>query len=447
MESVQIAQTVQTVQTAQTYPTNIKNAKHHDYKYWKTKPMQKIGDISYVSQNIEQNLKNRKVYSGLEQLKLPESMKWINIDINNVRDKNMLDKVSLFLRTNYLTDETTNNTTGETTNDTDKFSLNYTSDFLKWSIGVDNICLAIVTKKSETICGFISASFRKITVFETTKKFAVVDFLCSHPVYKTKGIAQILIDEMIRQIVNEKDIHQGCFCTDRWIPSPVSTIRMYNRPINYIKLQKYEYIDLEFMKPILKRNPEKIQKLFDLVGPIDENIIPMTEDHLTQVYKLYNIFMSRCNICINYTIDELKYYLLFNNTDIVKSYVYIGSDGAVIDFFSYYKLNTIIKNERESINAGYLFLYSCNMSNGKFIQNIIKTIKNDNIDVFNVLDTLIIPDTIFSKKVDLCDESDDESFTESYQYGFLKSSVKKHLNFFNWKCPTVKSDLIFWPQI
>jgi hypothetical protein len=103
-----------------------------------------------------------------------------------------------------------------------------------------------------------------------------------------------------------------------------------------------------------------------------------------------------------------------------------------------------IKNETELINAGYLFLYSCNMSTGRFIQDVIKTMKQDNIDVLNVTDTMIIPEIIYSQQLSIDENSDDESFAKSYQYGFLKGSGKIHLNFFNWKCPVIKSDRLSW---
>lgn len=415
-----------TEQIKQTHPYSFNEAKKHNYSYWKTKPVANFGEISLVSQNIESNLENRKVYASDEEIKLPESMKWVSVDINN---NESLSNVSKFLQTYYSTD------------DSDNFSYDYTNDFLKWAIGNDNICLTIVSKKSNAICGFISASFKKITVFEATKKFAVVNFLCAHPLYRTKNIAQTLIDEITRRTV-KSGIQQGCFATQRLVPTPITTLRYYNRPTNYVKLQKYGFIDLEMMKPEKKRDPEKMQKMFDVVG--DCGYIPMTLEHIEQVYKIYNTFINRYNIYVNYTLEDLSNNLL-GNTNVVKSFVCVNNENIVTDFFSYYKLNYSVKNQTDKINVGYLFLYSCNMSTGKFIEGIIKTMKNNNIDLLNVRDTMIIPDIIYSQQLSVDENSDDESFTKSYQHGFLKGSEKLHLNFFNWKCPVIKSHQLSWP--
>lgn len=414
------------MENQQNYPTTLTQAKKHEYKYWKTKPVTSLENPSYISQNIEKNLENRKVYASNDEIKIPDSMRWEKIDIS---DKNMMDKISEFLQKHYLID------------DTGKFILHYTTEFLQWAIGKDNICLAIISKKTNSVCGFVSASFKILTVFEATKKFAVVDFLCAHPIYRSKNIAQILIDEIVRQIV-KTGVHQGCFTTDRWIPTPTSSMRFYHRPLNYLKLQKYGFTDLELMKPEKNRNPEKIQKQFNLVGTA--KCVPMTLDHINQVFQLYNIYISKYNIYTKYTLEELTHYLLSSN-QIVNSYVYLDSENNVTDFFSYYKLSSAVVNTEEKINAGYLFLYATtSILESKLMNDIMLVMKNDNIDVLNVTDVMSVSDIIYSDKLNVDVESDDESFVKSYQHGFLKGSGKIHLNFFNWKCPTVTSDKISW---
>ncbi len=427
LQNLQPSQSIhQTQENSQSsYPKRAKEAKNHDYTYWKTKPVTQLDEQSFVSQNIEHNLENRKVYASNDEIKLPESMKWIKVDTNNIE---VMNNISKFLRTYYSTD------------DSEKFTFNYTTEFLQWAIGSDNICLAIVSKKNNAICGFISASFKTITVFESSKRFAVVNFLCSHPIYRTKNIAQTLIDEIVRQIV-KTGVHQGCFTTERWIPTPTSTLRFYHRPLNYIKLQKYGFTDLEMMKHESKKNPEKIQKQFDITEKM--SCIPMTLDHMEQVHKIYISYINKYNIYTNYTVQELTHNLL-GNTNIVKSFVYIDKDNNVTDFFSYYKLSSAILNETAFINVGYLFLYSCNMNSSKLIMDAMRAMKLDDVDVLNTTDTMIIPELIYTDNLATGEDSEDESFIKSYQYGFLKGSGKIHLNFFNWKCPAITSDKVCW---
>lgn len=410
-----------------TYPTTINEGKKYTYNFWKNKPVNNFNEISTLSQQIEVDLTKRKVYGSDEPIKLPDSMKWVEINTN---DDQSLENISKFLKTYYLIDKS------------GKFKLDYTRNFLKWVLGDNSIAIAIESKKNNAICGFVSASFKNLTVFETTKKFAIVNFLCAHPIYRKKKIAFTLIDEIVRRIV-KNDVHQGCFTTERCVPSPITTIRFYHRPINYIKLQKYGFTDLEEGKLETEKNPEKIQNLFTIKGCIPKNYIKMTENHIGQVHNLYNIYINRYNIYINYTTDDFKKLLLNNN--IVCSYVHLNNDGIVDDFISYYKLNYFMDNTVDIINAGYLFLYTCNITyNCDFIENILKLMANDNIDILNTTDTMIIPETIYTKNVNICNDSDDESFSDSYQFGFLKGSGKIHFNFFNWKCPEIKTTQISW---
>lgn len=412
------------------YPTTINEGKQYKYNFWKNKPVQNFDEISHYSQNIEDDLKNRKVYASEEPIKLPATMKWMEIDLNN--DQQM-EVIAEFLRKHYLID-----TTG-------KFKLEYTKEFLKWALGNNGILIAIVFEKNNALCGCVGASFQHLTVFETKNKlFGNVNFLCSHPVYRGKKIAFTLIDEIARRIV-QKDIQQACFTTERCIPSPVTTLRFYHRPLNYVKLNKFGFTDLELDKTPDNKDPVKMQKTIEVDKKIPDNYIPMQEEHIFVVHKLYNSFVSRYNIHVNYTMDELKNLLLNNN--IVKSYVVLNKNKEVVDFVSYYRLNYFMNGENEKINASYLFLYSCeNEIGSKLIENILKISYCNDMDIFNVVDTGMISDIIFSES-ELDNDSEDESFTKTYNLLFLKGSGKLHLNMFNWKCERVKSKYVFYTPL
>lgn len=408
------------------YPTNLTTAKTHNYNYWKSKPVKSFDEETISSENIEPNLENRKVYSSNSPIKLPNTMTWVKIDVDNIEAMNV---VSQFLNSYYLID------------DSGKFMLDYNTEFLKWAIGSNSICLAIMSKESNTMYGFISASFKIMTVFERTQKFAVVDFLCAHPKFRTKNIAQTLIDEIVRQIV-KTGVNQGCFTTERFIPTPISTIRFYHRPLNYIKLQQYDFMDLEITKPANKKDPVKIQARFDIKG--NASCIPMTVEHINEIKSIYNIYMSKYNIYTKFTEDQLIHNLL-GNPNIVKSFVYLDLNGKVLDFFSYYKLDSRIVNSENKINAGYLYLYSLNSINPThFINDLMRVMKNDNMDVLNVTDTMAMSELLYTDSLQFNQDSEDESFTKSYQLGFIKGSGKIYLNFFNWKCPAILPSLISW---
>lgn len=411
--------TTKSDQSVEEYPNSISKGKKFSYQFWKNKPVSSFDEMSLGSQKIEDDLSKRRVYGEKTPIKLPDSMKWVTIDLE---DSVMMDTVVSFLRMYYLIDVKK------------KFKLDYTADFIKWALGNDGIMIAIVTKDNNTICGIIGTSFKTMTIFNKIEKFAVVDFLCSHPFYRKKKIAFTLIDEIVRRIVSN-GVHQGCFTTERCVPSPTTVIRYYHRPINYIKLQKYGFTDVG-------GKPDKVQEKFTIKGVLPSNCVPMTPDHIQHITKLHKKFMSRFNIYCNYSEDDMKHLLLNNNY--VKSYV-ITENEQIVDFLSYYLLPYFMDNENDKINAAYLFLYSCNnISNDTMIENILKICNNNGIDILNVTDTGTMSDALLTKDIGNDDDSDIESYEHVYEHKFLKGSGKLHFNFFNWKCPTVKPKQISW---
>ena len=409
------------------YPTSVTEGKKFTYNYWKNKPVSNFDETPVFSKNIETDLTQRKVYGNDEPIKLPSSMKWVEIDINDTAN---IETICKFLRAYYLVD------------DSGKYKLDYTKEFVKWAIESNGILLTIVSEKNNAICGVVSASFRNMTVFEGKQTFGVVNFLCAHPVYRKKKIAYTLIDEIIRRIV-KKGVHQGCFTTERCVPSPTSTLRFYHRPINYVKLNKFGFTDLELDKTPEQKNPEKIQKKIAVEPVIPSSYKPMELKHIPDVYRVYNKYINKYNIYSNYTTKELEHFLL--NSDTVSSYVIVDNDNEIVDFVSYYKLNYFMDDTVEKITTAYLFLYSCNEINSTdFIDNLLKVVSHNKLDMLNVTDTMIISDCLFTHETTNGYDSDEDTYSKQYQHGFLKGSGKLHFNFFNWKCPTVLPKQLSW---
>lgn len=402
-----------------TYPTTFSEAHEHDYKFWKTKPVLQLNESSIYSTQIT-DLENSKKYTDTP-LFLPESMKWIRIE--NTDNEN-LEQVVVFLNKYYENDEL--------------FKTKYSVDFIKWVLGEKGYFLAITKKATNALCGCIGVYFKNVTVFNKKNDFAVASFLCAHPIFRKKNISKILMDELTRVVVRS-GITQGCFSTDRYVPSPVAKIRYFRRPLNYMKLYKLEFSEIEGDE----NQQKKYDNMLKIQGDFPSNYLKMKEKHLPDVLALYKKYMMTFNIHCNYTVDDLKQ-LLFGNS-FVRSYVVKNSDKDVIDFFSYYELPYSVENTTEEINAGYLFLHTCNeIATEELIENLLRIMKNDNIDVANVTDIASLSGTLLSKDYDANEESDSESYSQNYQYKFMKGTYKLNVNFFNWKCPSVKTKQIYW---
>lgn len=400
------------------YPKSIKDGKKHNYSFWKNKPVAKFDSVTLESREIEDDLSKRKVYGSNEETKLPDSMKWVTINMNN---SDLMESVAQFLRTYYLIDLS------------ETFRLYYTANFIKWILGNDGMLIAIAKKDTNAICGVVGSSFKNLTVFDKVRKFANVDFLCAHPAYRHKKIAHILIDEITRRIV-QNGVHQSCFTSERCIPTPTTVLRYYHRPINYIKLQKHGYSDVG-------GNPTKVQEKFNVEKVIPNGYHVMTENDINEVYQLYVSYMTRFNIYCNYTVDEMKYLLLNEH---IKAYV-IKHDDKIIDFVSYYVLPSFSVKQTEMIDVAYMFMYSCiEISGDDLIENMLKILAYNSVDVFTVIDSGRMSDFLFIRELNNDEDSDAEMYDHLYEHKFLKGSGKVHFNLVNWVCPEIKPKQLSW---
>lgn len=391
------------------YPASVKEGKDFNYNFWNNKPVMDFNEYSANLTAIE-NLKERPVYKNNDELPIPVSLEWKTFDINNNTD---LELIVDFLNKNYYM------------NKTNRFSAKYSPEYIKWSLGDNPLLVGIIRKTTQQLCGFISASFRNMVVFDKVKKVANVKYLCSDPVFRKKKIAFVLIDELTRRVV-KMGLDMGCFITARCVPSPITTLRYYHRPLNYEKLHKHKFVHLE---GDAKMRHKKFQIKENL-----EDCVKLTEENVEQAYYLYTQFMDKYNIYMKYDLTEFKNVFISNITE---SYI-VWKDGKAQDFFSYYKLPYSISNSNEIINAGYLLTYTAmNTSDNDMIVNSVISASENNLDVFNVLDNMGVASSIMAKDYNYGEDSDGEDYDKMYDNRFLKGSAKLHFYFFNWKCPRV----------
>jgi glycylpeptide N-tetradecanoyltransferase len=415
------------------YPDSVKKGKEYEYNFWNNKPVMNFTDVCATPESLE-TLNERPVYASVDKIKLPSSLEWRDV---NISDDTEMSTVVDFLRMHYITDKT------------NKFKPNYTTEFIRWTLGSNCIMTSIVAKDTGVMCGVVSAKFINLTVFNKTEQFGCVDFLCAHPKFRGKKIAFVLIDEITRRIV-QNGCNTGVFTTTRCVPSPTATIRYYHRPLNYKKLFKYEFTRLQNGK---ESTINKFDKLFKIETPIPSNYVQAKEEHAERMLSAYNEWMTRFNIYQEYTLEEFKQ--KFINNDFVRSYFVGDFDGAQqidfvgaqqIDFVSIYNLPYEIHGEEtEMINAGYLLTYTANVETTQEILLASLSICNTlGYDVFNVTDIMTVNEGIFSNQYECGQDSDGEDEDKMYEHKFLKGNCKLHFNFFNWKCPRVQSKQINW---
>jgi glycylpeptide N-tetradecanoyltransferase len=383
-------------------------------KFWKNKPIMKHINLHNKSSQII-NLNEYKIYCNEKSNTLPNKLDWNITESNN---DNGLNDICNFLNMYYK----------------EKNNVQFTPEFLKFVLGNDGFVMSIVSKDSNIICGVVCTSIKRIIVLDRNKKFAYINFLCTHPKFKKKGLVETLLNELIRYINVNKKIQQGLFLTNNKISQSCATIRKYYRPINYHKLAKSNFLKLDG-----KENA--IHNKFSLLSSdYSDNYISMKKEHIDKVYDLYKIYTSQYNMSVFYTKEDLENLLLNNN--IVKSYVILSeSTQEVIDFVSYYHMQYKCENN-ETINAGYLFLYSLlNEYSESLLNNLIKIMNKNNIDIVYVNDDKSISNTLLTEKYDLNEDSDIESYDKIFEHKFIKDE-KNYIYLFNWECPYLSPEKI-----
>jgi hypothetical protein len=392
------------------YPSTIEESKKYLYSYWENKPVQKLTEIVSRSTRIENELDKKFPFiTRTQPLELPDKFEWVKVAVS---DKDMLDKIGIFLTT-YLSDK-----------QTDSLRTVWTTDMLQWMLGKNGFMLTIMTKDSNKICGVVGLTYNRLIVCDKKENFAQPIFLCAHPSYHKKKIAKLLMDELFRQTFPTSK--QGIFFTKRCVPTPFARVRYYNRPLNFSKLKNIKFI-------VSDADDEKKEKYFSMT--IDKASYSKAEkSDLPYLVEAYKKFFDRFNIYNDYNQDDLEH-LLF--APCVQSYVY-KKDNKVVDFLSFYNLD--LKSNGNLIHTAHVFLYTTNDTYiGNVLDNYIKITKDNEYDMLVSHDCLTLTDGLLTKERNVDEESDADEYQRSYEHQFTKSVDKTFINFFNWKCPALKT--------
>lgn len=385
-----------------------------NHKFWGNKPVMDYNLKPVRSQEIE-DITKRVIYSRENSLNLPVDFEWTELDPKN--DAHMVE-LSDFLTKYYLNDQS------------GRFGLKYTASFLKWCLGFNSFVIGLRTK-SGMLCGTIAVTFRDMVVYDKTEKMAEANFLCAHPSLRKKNISSVLIDEASRRSV-KKGVTHGFFTTERSIPSPASTIRMYHRPINYMKLLKHKFTVITGV------DDDVANKYYSNTSIFPVNYIEASVKNYEDVFRLYNESSRRYNVYQKYSFEEFIHYY-FENTH-MKTYVIFDKDGKINDFVSFFILPTLVNGSEETIENAYIYYYSAiNMSAEDIIDNTITICYHLKLDVLTVTDILKTRDALLLNNKRINEDSDNEEYKRGYDLKFLKGSGRLRFHFFNWECPRFKA--------
>jgi glycylpeptide N-tetradecanoyltransferase len=155
----------------------------------------------------------------------------------------------------------------------------------------------------------------------------------------------------------------------------------------------------------------------------------MEPRHLDQMFDLFNLYMEKYNLHPIFTQDEFKE--KFSNK-LITCYVLESDDGDVLDFVSYYLMQSrVLKacEKHEFIRKACLYYYtSVNATPFSLISDLLIVAKNNDIHVFDALDIM-------------------ENANVISELGFDEGTGFLHYYLYNWKVKPLKNIQCSWIMI
>lgn len=395
-------------------------------KYWKTKPVMKLDERSYVSQQIADDQDLQK-YKKDQNTQLPSGYEWNKVDIC---DNQGMNSICDFLNKHYKRGTES------------VYIIQYDADRLCWEMSNTGYFLT-VSDSQKHIVGVIGFTFRTVQIHEQKHTMAEPMYMCCDMKYRNKGIAKVLMDETIRQSLL-LGINKGVFCDNRIVPKPICTLRQYSRPLNYKKLRENDFVSVEGVDDDLVHNRAKIN-----LKPNKKYVLAeKTEENINIVHDLYCKYMKTFSLHMVLTKKDIENYMF--NEKYAKTVLIMSDDDTSkpVDFVTYnfYDIvNTKNNNDNAVIKTANLLMYSSNVVRPDLIFiNILKQISYDKIHIVYVMDMMHNNEFILSNVKNSDEVTDDEEQHATYDMGIMKTGKKLYINLFNWKCDSFQQNMVSW---
>jgi len=376
------------------YPKTREDAEKRIYKFWDTQPVPKLNEIITIDSKIEETINQNDV-----PLSLLENFEWCVLNLN---DDNDLTTMTMFLDKFYVEDNK------------NEFRLHYTNDLLSWMYK-DSTNIALCVKTNNVLVATICGKVIKTQVNKNKIDMIEVNLLCVHPKLRNKRLAPVLIQELNRRF-SLLGYSTGIYTASTYLPTPILTAKYYHKILNAEVLYDTGFVRAD--KNTSLKNIKKAHKLPSTTQPFFKK---MQLSHIDQMYNLFNTYMEKYNLHPLYTKEEFA--TLFTNK-LVTCYVLENDNSEVIDFVSYYTMESrVLKNNEKHkfIKKAYLYYYtSLNETSYNLIKNLLIVARNHNMDVFTAMDIM-------------------ENHSTLQDLGFDQGTGSSHYYLYNWKIKPLKN--------
>jgi hypothetical protein len=178
-----------------------------------------------------------------------------------------------------------------------------------------------------------------------------VTLLCINKLIRGKSTTTYLMSEFVNRF--QSSYPMGLFFTEATVPTPISKVSVYKRPLNPQKLYDIGYFEIKDKTVVTKM----IDK-YTIIRKLPSNIIKLNPEWIPKLHSIYNEYMERFDFHQIYTLEEFTSYITEPHVD---TYVIFSKQKDIVadnilDFFSFGRFQ--IRTELTTLNCANLLLYT-----------------------------------------------------------------------------------------
>lgn len=247
-----------------------------------------------------------------------------------------------------------------------------------------------------------------------------VKFLCVHKKLRLKRMTPVLIRELTRR-VNQQGIYQAVYTAGIVLPTPLSSCRYWNRPLNPRKLTEVSYPGLR--QTMNLQRAVKLNRLPEVTKT--PGLRPMTEEDVAGIHSLLQANMQKFHLSSILSLQEVKHWLM-PRENVIDTYVVEGDDGTLTDVVSFYSISSRVLNHpvHTGLRAAHLLYVACTATDpADLMEDTLVLAKSKGFDIFSALDVM-----------------DNKSFLEKLKFSINDMSL--HYYLYNWMCVNMSPDKV-----
>ncbi|KAB5555422.1 hypothetical protein PHYPO_G00034050 [Pangasianodon hypophthalmus] len=386
-------------------PKSLKEAHKHNFRFWNSQPVTKIGEEVTSHGPIQSEKPNirQECYS------LPEGFSWDTMDLENTEQ---LGELCTLLNENY------------TAEDDNTLRFYYSSEFLLWALcppgWQSEWHCGVRVDSNKKLVGFISAVPATVKIYDTEKKMVEVNFLCVHKKLRSKRMTPVLIREITRR-VQQQGLYQAVYSASVVLPTPVTSCRYWHRPLNPRKLIELNFSSLP--RHMTLQRALKLNRLPETTKTAGLRL--MTLDDVPKVQDLLREYLKDFHLLPILNKEETQHWFLPRD-GITDTYVVEGLGGVITDMVSFYIMSSTVLNHHthRNLKAAYaLYTVSTGTPLQQLMEDVLIIAKARGFDVFTALDVMR-----------------NKEFLEPLK--FTQGDNTMHYYLYNWSCPNITPDKV-----